>query len=531
LGTKDPFLFDVCETVIDESKAAYPELAEKRAHIVRVIKAEEERFAITIDAGMKILQELITEYKPSGTLPGAECFKLYDTFGFPIDLTIEILSEHGITADTDGFNAHMKQQRERARAATAALGDHGWEALDLGLPKEEQTVFTGYTAFTENDALVRAVGDGWIVLDKTPFYAEMGGQIADTGTIGGFAVTDVKKTKDGKYLHLGEFELGTLAPGDTVTATIDAERRKSIMRAHSSAHLLQAALRKVLGSHIEQAGSWVGSDTLRFDFTHFQALTAAELEQIDTLVNSWVLDDLPVDVNEMPLADAKKLGAIALFGEKYGDMVRVVKMGGTSVEFCGGTHLSNTAKIGTFRTLKEASIAAGVRRIEAVTGFEAIGSYRSDAAKALEELAAFQEQVKTVRKNLEQQVRKMMNAESDRLYFESADVGGIRVIAAALPDADGERLKLAAERLRDRGDNIAAVLATVNDNKISFVAVCGKATIEKGVKAGELIKLVTAATGGKGGGKPDMAMGGGVELAELNAALDSVNDYVRGIIQ
>jgi alanyl-tRNA synthetase len=531
LGTNKPFLYELCETVISESKAAYPELAEKHAHIVRVIKAEEERFAITIDAGMKILQDLITEHKASGILPGAECFKLYDTFGFPIDLTIEILAENAMTADMDGFNAYMKEQRERARAATAALGNHGWEALDLGLPKEEQTVFTGYGSFIENDAVVRAVGDGWIVLDKTPFYAEMGGQIADTGTIGGYAVTDVKKTKDNKYLHLGEFEISSLTPGDKVVAAIDAERRKAIMRAHSSAHLLQAALRKILGNHIEQAGSWVGADALRFDFTHFQAVTPMESEQIDAFVNSCVLDDLCVDVKEMPLDEAKKLGAIALFGEKYGDVVRIVKMGDASIEFCGGTHLSNTAKVGSFRTLKEASIAAGVRRIEAVTGFEALHSYRSDAAKAAEDVASFQEQVKAVRKSLEQQVRKMMNAESDKLYFESAEVNGIRVIAASLPEADAERLKLAAERLRDRSENVAAVLAAVNRNKISFVAICGKAAIDKGVKAGELIKLVTAATGGRGGGKPDMAMGGGSDIDKLNSAIDSVNDYVKGITQ
>jgi alanyl-tRNA synthetase len=473
----------------------------------------------------------LTSGEHKNVLPGEDCFKLYDTFGFPIDLTIEILAEHNMTADMDGFNALMKEQRERARAATAALGDHGWEALDLGLPKEEQTVFAGYEYMTVDDAIVRAVGNGWCVLDKTPFYAEMGGQISDVGTIAGIAVTDVRKTKDGKYLHLGEFEADSFTSGDIVVAAVELERRKAIMRAHSSAHLLQAALRKVVGSHIEQAGSWVGPDTLRFDFTHFQAVEPEELERIGGLVNAWVLDDLPIDVREMPVAEAKQSGALALFGEKYGDIVRVVKMGDASVEFCGGTHLTNTAKVGQLRIMKEFSVAAGVRRIEAFTGLNAIQSYKDDAIKSAEDMDAVQAQVKAAKRNFEQLTRKVMNSTGDKLYMEAEKIGEIRVIAAAVADADGDRLKLAAEYLRDKADSVAAVLATVNDGKITFVSVCGKAAVAAGIKAGDLIKLVTSATGGKGGGKPDVAMGGGTEPDKLSHALDSVNEYVKGLIK
>jgi alanyl-tRNA synthetase len=545
LGVNKPFLFEVCETVIDESKAAYPELSEKHDHIIRVIKAEEERFAATIDAGLKILREMIDDGKGAKTLNGENSFKLYDTFGFPIDLTLEILAESDMTADMDGFNVLMKEQRDRARAATAALGDHGWETLDLGLPKEEQTVFTGYDRFSEAEAVIRAVGDGWAVLDKTPFYAEMGGQIADTGTLQLtinneqftiFTVEDVRKTKDGKYLHIGHWETDMPTAGSKVAANVDVTRRQAIMRAHSSAHLLQAALKEVIGAHIEQAGSWVGPDTLRFDFTHFQGVSSDELAKVQAIINENILKDLPVTVQELPIAEAKKSGAVALFGEKYGDVVRVVKMGGAneenapvSIEFCGGTHLTNTAKIGQLRITSEFSVAAGVRRIEAATGFEALASYHADALRFADEEARLQNELKEQRKHIEQVARKMMNATSNQLYMEAEVIGGIKVVAAIV-DADADKLKFAAEYLQGKADNLAAVLAAVSGDKISFTAVCGKNAIAEGIKAGDLIKLVTTATGGKGGGRPEMAMGGGTETAKLSAALDSVNEYVKGIL-
>ncbi|MDR3149003.1 MAG: alanine--tRNA ligase [Oscillospiraceae bacterium] len=521
LGVSKPFLFGLCETVIDESANAYPELAERRAQIVRVIKAEEERFSSTIDAGMKILMELIDAAEKANVkiLSGADCFKLYDTFGFPIDLTREILEERGMSPDMDGFNTHMTEQRERARAATAALGEHGWKHLELGLPKEEKTVFTGYNSFEETDAVVRAIGSGWCVLDKTPFYAEKGGQIADTGTIAGYTVTNVRETKDGKYLHLGEFETGTLAPGDKVTASIDVPRRLDIMRAHSSAHLLQAALRKVLGSHIEQAGSWVGPNQTRFDFTHFQAVTADELLQIENTVNGWILADLPVTVQEMPVDEAKKSGAIALFGEKYGDIVRVVRMGDVRMEFCGGTHLTNTAKIGQIRLTSEFSVAAGVRRIETVTARGAIDSYRSDAAKAADEAEKLRQDIKERGKEIDKLTRVWIGA----LVKDIPVVPG-KITAVRLDDLNGDQLKIASEHLIDKTvEAFAVVLASVNGDKINFVAAANKEAVASGIKAGDLIKKVTAATGGKGGGRPELAMGAGTDISKLDAALSEVN--------
>ncbi|MDR0857705.1 MAG: alanine--tRNA ligase [Oscillospiraceae bacterium] len=539
LGVDKPFLFEVCETVIAESKAAYPELDEKKAHIIRVIKAEEERFAVTIDSGSKILAELISGLEKGGTLDAENTFKLYDTFGFPIDLTLEILEENGLSADTDGFDVLMKEQRERARAATAQLGDFGWDKLELGLPKEETTVFVGYEQLSEDNAKVRAVGEGWLVLDRTPFYAEMGGQIADTGVIllNGeevFKVTGVRKTKDGKYLHLGEWLTDSVQPGDLVSAAVDTERRKAIMRAHSSAHLLHAALRAEIGSHIEQAGSWVGPDRVRFDFTHFESLEAEQLSRITARINSYVLRDLPVRTEEMPLDEAKKSGAIALFGEKYGDTVRVVTMGEgnfrESVELCGGTHLANTAKIGQFRVISEFSVAAGVRRIEAVTGFEAITSYIKDITEQQGEVEKKEQDIKALRKELDRALRN--NARNIANMLVDKCGGDKNIIAAVIGNLDNEKLKLIAEALRDIGTNVAC-LASVTGDKTSYIAIASKEAIAKGIKAGEIIKRVAAKLGGKGGGKPDVAMGGGPAVPEnedLSKLLyDTVNEYIAEV--
>ena len=564
LGKNEPFLYLVADTVIKESETAYPELREKRDYIVRVIKAEEERFDLTIDSGMRILSGMIDDCKASGktVLDGADCFKLYDTYGFPIDLTLEILAENGLDADREGFDKLMNEQRERARAATAALGDFGWAAVDLGLPKNEQTDFTGYEVFENDDAKVLAiVSDGElcsevregdeaiIVLDKTPFYAEMGGQCADVGDIEKdgalFRVTDVHKSKDGKYMHSGAVLKGNFSVDDIVKAEIDADRRRAIMRAHSATHLLDAALKEVLGSHIEQAGSLVTPDTVRFDFTHFAAVTPEEIEKIEELVNEKILEDLAVDIREMPIEEAKKSGAVALFGEKYGDIVRVVSMGGFSKEFCGGTHLANTAKVGLFRIIAEYSVAAGVRRIDAVTGMKAREFLRDTVAvnrsiaeilktspgELITKVNQNQNEQRELRRALEKLRTKLIQQETNGFLLASKDVKGVKLITAVLEDADSDALRSAGDYLKSKSEDIVAVLASVIGEKISFIAVCGKGAVARGVKAGEIIKNVTKIAGGSGGGKPDVAMGGGKDVMKVDDALAAVDEIVGAMIK
>ena len=564
LGVNEPFLYKVADTVIKESESAYPELREKRDYIVRVIKAEEERFVLTIDSGMRILSTMIDDCKASGktVLDGADCFKLYDTYGFPIDLTLEILAENGLDADREGFDKLMDEQRERARAATAALGDFGWAAIDLGLPKNEETEFTGYKDFVNDDAKVLAIvsdgelcseireGDeGIIVLDKTPFYAEMGGQCADVGDIETedalFRVTDVHKSKDGKYMHSGAVLKGNFNVDDIVKAEIDADRRRAIMRAHSATHLLDAALKQVLGDHIEQAGSLVTPDTVRFDFTHFAAVTPEELEKIEEIVNDQILADLAVDIREMPIAEAKKSGAVALFGEKYGDIVRVVSMGDFSKEFCGGTHLSNTAKVGLFRIVAEYSVAAGVRRIDAVVGRKAREFLRDTVSvnrniaeilktspgELINKVNQNQNEQRELRRALEKLRTKLIQQETNGFLLASKEVKGVKLITAVLEDADSDALRSAGDYLKSKSEDIVAVLASVNDGKISFIAVCGKGAVARGVKAGEIIKNVTKIAGGSGGGKPDVAMGGGKDVMKVDDALAAVDEIVGGMIK
>ncbi len=558
LGVTKPFLFEVCQTVINESKEAYPELEEKRDYITRIIKVEEENFNKTIDSGMKILSDFIADMKAKGetVMNGENCFKLYDTYGFPIDLTIEILGEQGMTVDQDAFTALMKEQKERARAATAALGDFGWAGLDLGLDKDIKTEFTGYDSFeSEAKILAIVVGDelrasafageeAVIVLDKTPFYAEKGGQVADMGVITApgilFGVNDVRCTKDGKYMHTGVMKSGELKADQTVTATIDIERRKAIMRAHSSTHLLQKALRNVLGSHVEQAGSLVSPDTVRFDFTHFSAITPDEMAAIDAEVNSMVLNDLIVDIREMPIADAKAIGATALFGEKYGDIVRVVRMGDYSTELCGGTHLSNTAKIGSYSTLTEFSVASGVRRIEAVVGKKAV-ELLNERTKLLNSVAEelkgnpndikhraqqVMSELKDAKKNYERLHEQQLSIEAERFLVSSKEVKGLKVVTASRDGFTADDLRTAANTLKDRDENVVGVLASTADDKITLLAVCGKGAIARGLKAGDIIKFVTAIVGGSGGGKPDIAMGGGKDIMLLDDALAKVDGFV-----
>ncbi len=557
LGVNDPFLYTVCDTVIHENEGHYPELRERQAYITKIIRVEEENFAKTIDGGMKIFDDMMAGHKQKGesVFSGADAFKLYDTYGFPIDLTIEMVEEAGMTVDQDAFQVLMEEQRVRARKAREALGDLGWAGIEFGKDMPE-TRFLGYgeseaqgsiLALVAEDELrdeVVAGTEAIVVLDQTPFYAEMGGQIADHGVIrtdsAVFEVRDVQKNKGGKYMHSGVVKSGALKVGDTVTAAIDVERRQALARAHSATHLLQKALEIVLGDHVNQAGSLVEPDFLRFDFTHFSAMTPEELSRVSELVNQSILKGYPVVTHELSIEEAKKTGAKALFGEKYSDVVRVVDMGGYSIEFCGGTHLDNTAKAGVFHINSEFSVASGVRRIEATTGlksleimnhnqsllFEAAAILKAKPAELREKAEQNMEELREMRHLVEKYQAREAAGETERFLLGGHAVGELKVLTATVPNADAGKLRQMGDLLRDKQPNVAAVLSTVNGEKITFLAVCGKEAVQKGVKAGDLIKHVTAICGGKGGGKPDSAMGGGSNVLKLDDALAAVDDFV-----
>ncbi len=557
LGVSEPFLYQVVDMVVHENECQYPELREKQAYITRVIRNEEENFAKTIDAGMHIFSDLLAEHQAKGELvfSGADAFKLYDTYGFPIDLTREMVQEQDMTVDEDAFQNLMEQQRVRARKAREALGDLAWAGVDLGLDPTP-TQFTGHDHTVDQGTILAIVCDGEVcsgidegkqgvlVLDCTPFYAEMGGQVADHGVIETdgalFQVTDVQKDKAGKFLHHGVMHSGHLQVEQTVTARIDTDRRKAIMRAHSATHLLQAALREVLGDHVHQAGSLVEPDRLRFDLTHFSAITPEELERVNEIVGDWILDGMDVTVSEMSMAQAKASGATALFSEKYGDVVRVVNMGGKSIELCGGTHVDNTAKIGPFRITGESSVASGVRRVEAITGkaylreMEAVNRRMYAAAEVLHAKPAdliakakgFTAELKEARQNVERMKEKILHSDVDRFLYASKNIGGIKVITTTRTDLDAGDLRKLGDFLRDKDPDTVAVLATATESKVTFVAVCGKNAVAKGIRAGDLVRAVSAVTGGKGGGKPDSAMGGGSEVLKIDDALAIVDDFV-----
>ena len=557
LGVNEPFLYQVVDMVVHENECQYPELREKQAYITRVIRNEEENFAKTIDAGMHIFSDLLAEHQAKGerVFSGADAFKLYDTYGFPIDLTREMVQEQDMTVDEDAFQELMEQQRVRARKAREALGDLAWAGVDLGLDTTP-TKFTGYDHTVDQGTILAIVCDGEVcseidegkqgvlVLDCTPFYAEMGGQVADHGVIETdgalFQVTDVQKDKAGKFLHHGVMHSGRLQVEQTVTARIDTDRRKAIMRAHSATHLLQAALREVLGDHVHQAGSLVEPDRLRFDLTHFSAITPEELERVNEIVGDWILDGMDVTVSEMSMAQAKASGATALFSEKYGDLVRVVNMGGKSVELCGGTHVDNTAKIGPFRITGESSVASGVRRVEAITGkaylreMEAVNRRMYAAAEVLHAKPAdliakakgFTAELKEARQNVERMKEKILHSDVDRFLYASKNIGGIKVITTTRTDLEAGDLRKLGDFLRDKDPDTVAVLATATESKVTFVAVCGKNAVARGIRAGDLVRAVSAVTGGKGGGKPDSAMGGGCEVLKIDDALAIVDDFV-----
>ena len=558
LGVDKPFLYEVVETVIQENESHYTYLRERADYITRWVRLEEETFAKTIDGGMRIFEEMLAEHKAANekVFSGADAFKLYDTYGFPIDLTIEMAEEAGMTVDQDAFAELMKQQKERAREARKALGDLAWAGIDFGLDNTP-TEFTGYTRHVdEGKVLAICVGEevtgaiaggetGILVLDRTPFYAEMGGQTADHGTISigesVFEVSDVQKDKGGKYLHHGKMISGEIKVDDTVTAAIDETRRQAICRAHSATHLLQAALEKVLGDHCHQAGSLVEPDRLRFDFTHFSAMTPEELQKVNECVVEMVLDGMDVETMELPIEEAKKLGATALFGEKYGDIVRVVKMGDKSLEFCGGTHLENTAKVGLFTITSECSVASGVRRLEAITG-KAVLNHMRDVEQTVAKTAEILKvpnpkdilnkaestvgELKDLRQKIEALKERALSGDVKNFMLAAKDVKGISVITTVRNDLTVPDLRKFGDMLRDRSENVVAVLVSTNGDKISILAVCGKEAVARGIKAGALVKHVCGICGGSGGGKPDSAMGGGKDALKIDDALASVDDFV-----
>ena len=558
LGVNDPFLYQVVDTVIHENEGQYPDLREKQTYITKVIRTEEENFGRTIDGGMKIFSDLLAEHKqkPEKIFSGADAFRLYDTFGFPIDLTMEMAADEGLSVDENAFQKLMKEQKERAREARKALGDLGWAGVEFG-KDVPATEFVGYdhskcdakiVAIVADEELreeVAAGAEAVVVLDQSPFYAEMGGQVADHGTITAdgvvFTVTDVQKNKGGKFMHYGRLAQGVLHVGDTVHAAIDMERRKAIQRAHSTTHLLDAALKKVLGDHVHQAGSLVEPDRLRFDFTHFEAISPEELRQVEELVNDAVLEGYPVVTEVLPIEEAKKKGAVAMFGEKYGETVRVVEMSDFSVEFCGGTHVDNTAKAGPFRIKSESSVASGVRRIEATCGklsLKAMESSQGVLSRAaqflktapsglLERMEQQANEMKQLRQALEKFKAEASLGEARQFLASAKTVKDLHVLATTRNGVDTAELRTMGDFLRDKDPKAVAVIASINGEKITFLAVCGKEAVARGIKAGDLVRHVSAICGGKGGGKPDFAMAGLKDETKIDEALAAVGAIVK----
>ena len=564
LGINDPFLVDLVDTVIRSSEEGYPELREHEEYIKKVIGTEEASFYKTIDAGMNILNNLIDKMEQTKTkvLSGLEAFRLNDTFGFPLDLTREIMAEVGYEVDEDTFHAEMKKQKERARAERLAKDISGWSADLFGELTQPATVFTGYD-HTRDEGTVIALSDEkvlldeisaedeekdgvLVILDKTPFYAEMGGQVADHGTLQAgdatLQVLDVKKTPKGYYVHTCVLENGTVRVGDSCTAQVDTVRRMNICRNHTGAHLLQKALREVLGDHVHQAGSYQDDQRLRFDFTHFSAVTPEELAKVEEIVNAHIYASIPVTCKVMPIEEAKKMGAMALFGEKYGDEVRVVDIDSWSTEFCGGTHVSNTAQIGCFKIVGESSVAAGVRRVEAVTGanvvamlneYEALLKDTAAALKAnnIHDLAARADGLvaenKTLAKDLADAKAKLADNKIEGLFQQATDVDGVKVITAYMRGTGSDTLRSMADKIRDRAPNMVAALVGSADGKITLAVSCSKNPQARGLKAGDLVKEIAAIAGGKGGGKPDFAMAGLKDANKVDEALNAVADIVK----
>ena len=565
LGICRPFLVELVETVIQSSESAYPELREHDAYIKKVIGTEEANFARTIDAGMTILNNMIDglEKAHEHLLKGLDVFKLNDTFGFPLDLTKEIAAEQGIDIDEEGFHTEMKKQKERARAERLKKNISGWSEDLFGSLNTEPTVFTGYetlndtgvvVALSDEETLTDAIAtdeqakeDVLVVLDKTPFYAEMGGQVADNGVLTSadcsLRVLDVKKTPKGYYVHTCVLESGIVKVGDHLTAKVDKEYRMAVCRNHTATHLLQAALREVLGDHVHQAGSYQDGEITHFDFTHFSAVTADELARVEKIVNDRIFDAMDVTVKEMPIDEAKKLGAMALFGEKYGKVVRVVDIEGWSTEFCGGTHVRNTAQIGCFKIVSESSVAAGIRRIEAVTGKNLLlrankqetmlhtvaAALKANNVAGLPARAeAVMAENKAMSKELDDMKAKIAASKVTSLFDDAEEVGGVKIASAYFTGTSGDTLRGMCDSVRDKAVNpVVAVLVGKAEDKITMAVTVNKMAQEKGLKAGVLVKEISAIAGGKGGGKPDFAMAGLKDENKIDEALAAVKGIVE----
>ncbi len=560
LGIEGEFLAELSKSVIACSGEAYPELVEKQDYIFKILSIEENSFYKTIDKGMEILKADMEEMKAAGekVMSGEKSFRLYDTYGFPVDLTKEILAEEGMEIDEDAFTAEMKAQKERARSARAKSNYMGAaETVYNELPVELETAFAGYdvydvanakiVALVANEAVAETAQAGDTVavfLDRTPFYAESGGQVGDQGIIktetGVVKVTNCVKVVGGKIAHMGEVTEGLVQVGEMACASIDVELRMASSRNHSATHLLHKALRTVLGTHVEQAGSYVSAERLRFDFTHFAAMTADEIKEVERLVNDAIFASYDVHTDEMSIDEARNRGAMALFGEKYGEVVRVVDMGGYSIELCGGAHLKNTAQVGSFKILSENGVAAGVRRIEAVTGKEALKHYqaqedeikeicrlvKSTPDKLLARLEQLLAEQKETAKELEKLKAKMAGGAADEMLNSKVEIGGVAVLAAEVKDMDGNALRTMGDQLKQKLGSGVVVLASGKDGKVNLMAMATDDVVKKGVHAGNIIKAAAAVCGGGGGGRPNMAQAGGKDASKIADALEKAKAVV-----
>ena len=560
LGIKEPFLYKICETVIEESCKAYPALREKHDFICKIIKREEEQFDKTIDQGLSILNGHIEELVQKGekTLSGEKTFKLYDTFGFPIDLTIEILEEKGLLADEEGFRAEMEKQKTRARDARKEGEGAGWsEDVYTKLDKNIRTEFLGYTesqclgqvlALVSGGAVCDGIGEGEegaVIVDKTVIYGESGGQVGDRGRMENESVTakvvDAKKLPDGKIVHYVKVVKGALSVGDKLTVSYCPDMRRATMRNHSATHLLQKALREVVGDHVTQAGSFVNGERLRFDFHHFEAVSPEQLIEVEKKVNEAIFRALPVEKREMPIDEAKAMGAMALFGEKYGDTVRVVKMGDYSIELCGGCHVDNTSEIGLCKLLSESSVAAGVRRIEGITGpailsllaekealiSEAAAALKTSPGEIVHKAASALEEVKALQKALEDVKLKNAGSQIDALLQNATEVDGVKVVTGKFDGMDADALRAIGDTLRDKLGSGVLVLAGTQAEKVTFIAMATKDAVAKGIHAGNLVREVAKVTGGGGGGKPDSAQAGGKQPEKAEEALQVAVETIK----
>ena len=560
LGVTKPFLTEIVDQVIEENKNAYPELQEKQEYIKKVIATEEESFNKTVEKGTQLLNDLIAGLGDNGVLSGDDAFRLHDTYGFPLDLTKEILEEKGLTLDEERFKELMINQKQTARANQAFKG--GWDEASMDAVSGFKTNFVGYKTMSCETKLLAMVKDGELVqscsegdsvialIENTPFYAEMGGQVGDKGTITAgdsvLRVLDTKKLGGGQFVCECRAE-GTLFTGDTVIASVDEDLRLATERNHTCCHLLQAALRKVLGDHVHQAGSYVDPYRCRFDFSHFSAVTPEEIEKVEELVNAEILKGCPVVTEELPIEEARKKGAMALFGEKYGDVVRVVSVDdGFSTEFCGGTHLDNTAKAGLFKIISETSVASGVRRIEAVTGYGVLKALNeakatigaaADALKVqnasalVQRCEAVQTELSEAKKEIDKLERQLSASAMGDITKDAAEIGGIKVFSAVLEGTVGDALRKAGDDIKSKYDSFIAVLAGHSEGKGNFLCICSKEAVEKGANAGQIVKQIAAIAGGKGGGKPDSAMAGIADVSKIGEALAALNDIAAAMIK